>query len=125
MATYEMTELESAQSMFSDFHKDVYGFRPRSMTTEQWNSVEWLEGEIASLQVEAVAVFAAEEERERENIAKFEEQVSAMCASLNKDRETICRWMLSGSDADGDWDFYCFELGIPYGYFKEFMKAGV
>ena len=44
--TDEPTELEEAQSTFSDFHKDYYGFRPRFATTELWNSVEWLNEQI-------------------------------------------------------------------------------
>ncbi len=46
---YEYTKVEELQSHYSDFYKDVYGFRPRSATDEQWNSEEWLQGEIDGL----------------------------------------------------------------------------
>lgn len=42
-------EVEELQSFYSDFYKDVHGFRPRSSTDEQWNSTEWLQGEIDDL----------------------------------------------------------------------------
>jgi len=45
----EYTKVEELQSHYSDFHKDVYGFRPRSSTDEQWNSEVWLSGEIDGL----------------------------------------------------------------------------
>ena len=45
----ELTSVEELQSYYSDFHKDVHGFRPRSSTDEQWNSEEWLQGEIDGL----------------------------------------------------------------------------
>ena len=45
----EYTKVEELQSHYSDFYKDVHGFRPRSSTDEQWNSEEWLSGEIDSL----------------------------------------------------------------------------
>jgi len=45
----EYTKLEELQSHYSDFYKDVHGFRPRSSTDEQWNSEEWLQGEIDGL----------------------------------------------------------------------------
>ena len=45
----EYTKVEELQSHYSDFHKDVYGFRPRSATDEQWNSEQWLQGEIDGL----------------------------------------------------------------------------
>jgi hypothetical protein len=42
----DMTELESLQSHYSDYHKSFWGFRPRSDSDEQWNSIEWLTGAI-------------------------------------------------------------------------------
>ena len=45
----DYTKLEDLQSHYSDFYKDVHGFRPRSSTDEQWNSEEWLQGEIDGL----------------------------------------------------------------------------
>ena len=45
----EYTLLEDLQSQYSDFYKDVHGFRPRSSTDEQWNSEVWLQGEIDDL----------------------------------------------------------------------------
>ena len=45
----ELTSVEELQSYYSDFYKDVHGFRPRSSTDEQWNSEEWLSGEIDGL----------------------------------------------------------------------------
>jgi len=45
----ELTELESLQGRYSDFYKDVHGFRPRFASDEQWNSIAWLEGEIQGL----------------------------------------------------------------------------
>lgn len=49
MNEYTYTKLDELQSCYSDFHKDVHGFRPRSSTDEQWNSEEWLQGEIDGL----------------------------------------------------------------------------
>jgi hypothetical protein len=45
----EMTRVEELQSHYSDFYKDVHGFRPRNSTDEQWNSEKFLEGEIDGL----------------------------------------------------------------------------
>lgn len=45
----EYTKLEDLQSCYSDFYKDVHGFRPRGASSEQWNSEEWLQGEIDDL----------------------------------------------------------------------------
>jgi hypothetical protein len=46
LAQYNVEEL---QGYFSDFHKDMYGFRPRFATPEQWRDREWLEASINAI----------------------------------------------------------------------------
>lgn len=41
--------VDDLQSYFSDFHKDFYGFRPRSATPEEWRSAEWLKASITAI----------------------------------------------------------------------------
>jgi hypothetical protein len=41
--------VDDLQSYFSDFHKDFYGFRPRSATPEQWRSADWLKSSITAI----------------------------------------------------------------------------
>jgi len=41
--------VDDLQSYYSDFHKDFYGFRPRSATPEQWRSAEWLKASITAI----------------------------------------------------------------------------
>ena len=45
----EMTETAQLGCIYSDSHKEVFGFRPRHMTPEQLASVEWLKNAIAKL----------------------------------------------------------------------------
>ena len=45
-----MTEVQQLVSIYSDTHKDVFGSRPRHMTQEQIESVEWLSNAIAKLE---------------------------------------------------------------------------
>jgi hypothetical protein len=45
----DMTRVEELQSLYSDFHKEVYGFRPRTMSLANWNSESWLDSVIADL----------------------------------------------------------------------------
>jgi hypothetical protein len=68
----ELTEVEQLQEHFSDFHKDVHGFRPRWMTDEQWVSKAWLEQSIQELhQYCATPEYQAQREAED---AYFQEQ---------------------------------------------------
>jgi hypothetical protein len=39
---FDGMDVDELQSYYSDFHKDYYGFRPRSATPEQWRSRDWL-----------------------------------------------------------------------------------
>jgi hypothetical protein len=41
--------VEELQSYLSDFHKDFYGFRPRSATPEQWRDRAYLEASINAI----------------------------------------------------------------------------
>lgn len=48
MAHSDFAELtvEDLQGYYSDFHKDFYGWRPRSATPEQWRDREFLVAQI-------------------------------------------------------------------------------
>jgi len=46
---YSEYDIGGLQAYFSDFHKDLNGFRPRYMTKEQFNNRGWLIHEIESL----------------------------------------------------------------------------
>ena len=45
----ELSEVEQLQCEYSDFYKDVHGFRPRGHTVEEWNSVDFLKAKIVVL----------------------------------------------------------------------------
>ena len=45
----DLTELEQLQSIYSDTYKDTFGVRPRFISDENWNNVEWLRQEIEEL----------------------------------------------------------------------------
>lgn len=43
------TPLQQAQINVSDCHKDVYGFRPRHYSHDQWNSLEFMDAELVRI----------------------------------------------------------------------------
>ena len=78
-----------------------------------------LEAELEQLGKEAEEQGRIEAEREAESIKKFEQHVvNTMCMGA-KDRATALRWIMSASNADGDWEYFCFLNGLPYGYFQD------
>lgn len=114
----QLSVVEQLQSDYSDFYKEVNGFRPRFMSDEQWNSEAWLRAELAILAEQAKVVAAEETRRETEAVAKFEKFVEITIAAGASDRETALRWIMDGSGYDGDWEYLCFGNGLPYGYFR-------
>lgn len=49
ISEYDNLSIEQLQGYFSDFHKDLFGTRPRYQTKEQMNNRGWLIHEIESL----------------------------------------------------------------------------
>ena len=112
----ELSKVEQLRSEYSDFHKEVRGFRPAP--NENWDSEEWLAERIDALAKESVQVEAEEARREKVCIANFEARVTDTIKLGAKDRETAIRWIADAADVDGDMEFLCFKLGLPYNYFK-------
>jgi hypothetical protein len=61
----------------------------------------------------------ARKEAEAEAIVKFEQHVTNTICMGAKDRATALRWIMDAGHADGDWEYFCFLNGLPYGYFRE------
>jgi hypothetical protein len=110
--------LEQAQCTYSDFHKDAYGFRPRHVDTSNW-TLEDFDREFAVFARVCEENRIQEEAAEAEATAKFEQHVTNTMCMGAKDRATALRWIMDASQADGDWEYFCFLNGLPYGYFKE------
>jgi hypothetical protein len=114
----QMSDLEQAQSIFWDMYKDAYGVRPRGVDTSTWTLADFdaefqLLGEI--IKQEDIARKAAETEA----IAKFEQHVTNTICMGARDRETALRWIMDASNANGDWEYLCYDLGLPYQYFRK------
>ena len=113
----EMTDLEQACETYWDMYKDAYGVRPRWIDTTKWTLADF-EAEFASL---ATAIEQAEVERkaaEAEAIVAFEDRVlNLMHTSTN--RERVIAWLMDAESANGDFEYFAFTQGLPYGYFRK------
>lgn len=112
------TELEELQGTYSDVHKDVYGFRPRFDSSEYWNSVEWLKSQLSRMYSELKEIIEQDKENEKRAIAEFEILVDKTISMGAGNRKTALRWIIDGSDCDGNLDFLCYTYGLPYNYLK-------
>ena len=114
----QMSELEQAQCTYWDMYKDAYGVRPRGIDTSSW-TLEQFEAEFASL---ATAIEQEDSQRktaEAEAITKFEQHVTNIICMGARNRETALKWIMDASNANGDWEYFCFTQGLPYSYFRK------
>jgi hypothetical protein len=113
----EMSTLEQYACTFWDMYKDAHGFRPRHIDTNSWTEAQF-EAEFKEL----ADVIEREEIQRREDeaqaVVRFEARVQSIMAMGAKDRAMALRWIHEAEGSDGDDEFLCYLVGVPYGYFK-------
>jgi hypothetical protein len=114
----EMSALEQAQCTYWDMYKDAYGVRPRGIDTSAWDEATF-EAEFNYLQD---LIGKNEQERriaEQEAAVAFEQRMQDLYASGAKDREMALRWVHEAEGSNGDDEFLCYLVGLPYRYFAQ------
>ena len=114
----QMSDLEQAQCIYWDMYKDAHGVRPRGIDTSTW-TLQDFQLEFASLQEVIVREEAQRKVAEKEAVDKFEQHVTNTICMGARDRETALRWIMDASNANGDWEYLCYDLGLPYQYFRK------
>jgi hypothetical protein len=113
----EMTDLEQAQCTYWDIYKDAYGVRPRGVDTSAW-TLEDFDAEFKLLSTIIEQENTARKEAEAEAIVKFEDRVlNLMHTGTN--RERVIAWLMDAESANGDFEYFAFTQGLPYGYFRK------
>jgi len=111
-----MTRMEELQSIFWDMYKDAHGFRPRGIDTSAWDESQF------NTEFDYLEQVIGENERNRK-IAEhqaahaFEMRVQSILACGAKDREMALRWIHEAEGSNGDDEFLCYLMGLPYRYF--------
>jgi len=113
----EMSVLEQMQCQYWDMYKDAYGVRPRGVDTSGWTEEVFMaEFELLGKVIEQEEI--ARKESEAQAIVRFEDSVlNLMHTGTN--RERVIAWLMDAEGANGDYEYFCFTQGLPYGYFKE------
>lgn len=114
----ELSPLEQAREIWWDMYKDANGFRPRGIDTSAWTLDDFnKEFEFLESQIEAAAI---EREQSQERAAHdFEMRIQSLIMAGAKDREMALRWTHEAEGSDGDDEYLCYLVGLPYGYFKK------
>lgn len=113
----EMTRQEELQSIFWDMYKDAYGFRPRGISTHLWDEDKF-NREFDFLQNEITRNEQARRAAEEQAAHQFEMRVQSILACGAKDRAMALRWIHEAEGSNGDDEFLCYLVGLPYRYFK-------
>ena len=113
----EMSALEQAQCTYWDMHKDAYGFRPRGIDTSTW-TLEQFQDEFVILGQAIEREEIARKAAEVDAVVNFENRVlNLMHTGTN--RERVIAWLMDAEGANGDFEYFCYTQGLPYGYFRK------
>ena len=113
----EMTTLEQYACQYWDMYKDAYGVRPRWIDTTKWTEADF-EREFVQLSVTIAEEDRIRKEAQAKASYDFEMRVQGLLMSGAKDRDMALRWIHEAEGANGDDEYLCFVLGLPYGYFR-------
>jgi hypothetical protein len=97
-------------------YKDAYGVRPRGIDTSSWTEYAF-KVEFEHLAIEIEKNEAQRQINESEAIVRFEDRVlNLMHTGTNRDR--VVAWLMDAEGCNGDFEYFCFTQGLPYGYFN-------
>ena len=112
----ELSVLEQYACQFWDMYKDAYGVRPRGINTDSWTEADF-EAEFVQLGKTIDENYKEQLASEARAVERFEAQVKSFVESGAKDRATAIRWFHEAEGSNGDDEYLCFLLGLPYRYF--------
>ena len=113
----EMTVLEQYACTYWDMYKDAYGVRPRGIDTSSWSESDF-EREFFQLSVTIAEEDRIRKEAEEKAAHDFEMRILSLQMTGATDRDMALRWVHEAEGSDGDDEYLCFLVGLPYGYFR-------
>ena len=114
----ELSRKEQLEGIYWDMYKEAHGFRPRHIRLDLCTEAE-LEADLDRLQIIIADNDLQRQAAEDKAAHAFEMRVMGLLASGAKDREMALRWIHEAEGSNGDDEFLCYLVGLPYRYFKE------
>lgn len=112
----ELSRKEQLEGIYWDMYKEAHGFRPRHIRLDLCTEAE-LEADLNRLQSiindNEVQRKAAEEKAAHD----FEMRVLSLLQTGAKDRAMALRWIHEAEGSNGDDEYLCYLVGLPYRYF--------
>lgn len=114
----DLSNKEQLAATHYDFYKDVHGVRPRWMNYDEMSEADLI-SELDNLSIQAERQAKEDAIREEAATHDFEMRVQMLMSAGAKTREQALRWIHEAEGSDGDSEYLCFLVGLPYGYFRE------
>ena len=114
----EMTVLEQYACTYWDMYKDAYGVRPRGIDTSSWSESDF-EREFFQLSVTIAEEDRIRKEAEEKAAHDFEMRILSLQMTGATDRDMALRWVHEAEGSNGDEEYLCYLVGLPYGYFRK------
>ena len=114
----EMSRKEQLEGIYWDMYKEAHGFRPRHIRLDLCTEAE-LEQDLDRLHAIIVENDRQRKIAEHEAAHAFEMRILSILACGAKDRTMALRWVHEAEGSNGDDEFLCYLVGLPYGYFRE------
>ena len=112
----EMSVVEQYACQYWDMYKDAYGVRPRGIDTSSWTEDQF-EAEFVSLAKTIDENYKEQLAREEVAMHDFEMRMLSLLQTGATDREMAMRWVHEAEGSNGDDEYLCYLLGLPYRYF--------
>jgi hypothetical protein len=112
----EMTTVEQYACQYWDMYKDAYGVRPRGIDTSAWDEATF-EAEFVGLSKTIDENYKVQMESEAKAMHDFEIRMLDLLMSGATDRAMALRWIHEAEETNGDDEYLCYTLGLPYRYF--------
>lgn len=130
-------EFNDLASFYSDFHKEVYGFRPRHMALcacdysnefELYAALGALRSYVADLEKASVGVFEQEAADRKKAVDDFEAYVTKCIQVGAGNRAAAIGWVCESHNVPNEntvwgWEHLEYQLNIPFGYIQNSMKV--
>jgi hypothetical protein len=112
MTTESLSKREALLQIYSDYHKDAYGFRPRYDYSAY--SLEQLEADFARFGQMISEAAEAEARDERAAVAAYQSVIRTLIEVGAGDEETALRWLASAGveECGPDYEHYLWKEGI-------------
>ena len=114
----ELSRKEQLEGIYWDMYKEAHGFRPRHIRLDLCTEAE-LEADLDRLQIIIADNDLQRQAAEEKAAHAFEMRVMGLLASGAKDREMALRWIHEAEGSNGDDEFLCYLVGLPYRYFAK------